>query len=391
MAAQNAGDVSMEGKELNTTDGKSDLNQVLRYIDEKFKSLQVKKEKPSAQIPQSRLTELIKNLDDKGTKPKMHTPFRDTVDSNQHPSFLTSTPVVSRPMNSYSQSLPKIPCFSGDEPIPKGEVTYMVWKYEVQCIKSNPELSQVQILQVVRGSLRGTARIMVIPLGQNASLDEILAKLDVMFADAASQEDLIAEFFNSNQKPSESVTAFACRLETLLQSIISKGQLPCLAKNDLLRHKFWTGLQSESLKLNTRHKYDSVMDYNLLLKEVRKVEKELSNTYMTMPQSQLSFKGISNSAEAKQVRHTPLAAESSVDTRFTSLEKKMVELEQHLDRKIDQKFDQILARLDASQPLNHDPSFPFQSHNRGRGRGQQNNRNPRYYNNHSNNNRASNY
>lgn len=56
------------------------------------------------------------------------------------------------------------------------------------------------------------------------------------------------EFFNAFQLPGENVTSFGCRLETMLQNAIYNGYLDSVSKNDLLRHKFWTSLNSEKLK-----------------------------------------------------------------------------------------------------------------------------------------------
>ena len=274
---------------------KSNVEEVLRFIQEKFELIpKVPVLTSSVQtstvttkvsdVVRPRLTTLIQKLAEPagGARPKTFlfpTPPQSSnsipdiggskpvpVSDSSHSTFLTSTP---KPVAIHSYPvLPKIPCFSGDEPVPKGEVPFVVWRYEVQCLLLNPDLSPSQILQVMRSSLRGTARIMVIPLGQSATTDDILTKLDIMFSDASTKEDLMTEFFNSHQFSSESVTAYACRLETLLQSIITKGQLPGVARNDILRHKLWTGLHSDVLKLQTRHCYDTLQDYNLLLREL---------------------------------------------------------------------------------------------------------------------------
>ena len=117
-------------------------------------------------------------------------------------------------------SLAKIPCFSGEIPTPKGEVNFGVWRYEVQCLMRAGETSQVSILSVIRASLRGRARELLVPLGGTASLFDVLAKLDAMFSNVASKEDLLQQFFNSAQQVSESVADYACRIESLLQSVI---------------------------------------------------------------------------------------------------------------------------------------------------------------------------
>lgn len=85
--------------------------------------------------------------------------------------------------------------------------------------------------------------------------------LDCMFSDASTKEDLITECFNSSHAADETVTSYACHLDTLLQAIINKGQLPSVARNDILRHKFWTGLSSDMLRLQTRHKPQTATNY----------------------------------------------------------------------------------------------------------------------------------
>lgn len=263
--------------------------------------------------------------------------------------------------------LPKIPCFSGDEPVVKGEVPYIVWRYEVDCVVTNPELSPRQILQIVRSSLRGSARLLTIPLGKDATTEDILFKLEAMYSNASSKEQLMTDFFNTVQQHGESVITYACRLETLLQTVIDKGHLPGIAKNDLLRHKFWTGLLSEPLKLQTRHKYDNVVDYNKLLREIRQVETEISH-----PVSQFS-------SSSKKIQHHPVTAEgeiASLTNRMSSLEIKLDTWDKKIDSKINSKFDLILKKLDSQQSSQQQqqhqqpqPEFRYNPPYRGRGRG----------------------
>ena len=239
----------------------------------------------------------------------------------------------------YHPSLPRIPNFSGDSPMPKGEVDYLVWRYEVQCLFSLPGLTSSQVLQIIRGSLRGSARMMIVPLGEQARIEDVLTKLDALYSNAASKEELMTEFFNSVQRPDENVTAFACRLETLLQTIINKGNLPYLARNDLLRHKFWTGLHSDALKMQTRHKYDTVSDYNILLRDIRQVDQELAHR---SPSHHTTT----------AVKHHPVAANdvqqqiSSMQSQMESLQTRMGTLEANFETKLNNKFDLMMKMLD---------------------------------------------
>ena len=71
-------------------------------------------------------------------------------------------------------TFPKLPVFSGSEVPQKGEATYEVWSFEVKCLKNIQELPEHILLQSIRNSLRGSARDMFIPLGEKATVDEIM-------------------------------------------------------------------------------------------------------------------------------------------------------------------------------------------------------------------------
>ena len=45
----------------------------------------------------------------------------------------------------------------------------------------------------------------------------------------------------------------------------------------MLRSKFWTGLKNTQLRNATRHKYDSLTDFQTLLREIRQIEVEEQN------------------------------------------------------------------------------------------------------------------
>lgn len=131
-------------------------------------------------------------------------------------------------------------------------------------------------MQAIRKSLRGTARQMLIPLVERATSQAILYKLDIWFGNVSTNEHIMEKFYTAYQQEGESVTAFASKLEMLLQIAINNGHVTPLARNDMLRSKVWTSLSNESLKSQTRHKYDSIKDFHLLMREIRMVDLELS-------------------------------------------------------------------------------------------------------------------
>ena len=64
--------------------------------------------------------------------------------------------------------LPKLPFFSGSEEMQIGETTYEIWSFEVKCGQKSPYIQEYVLLQSIRNSLKGYARSMLVPLGENA-------------------------------------------------------------------------------------------------------------------------------------------------------------------------------------------------------------------------------
>lgn len=129
-------------------------------------------------------------------------------------------------------------------------------------------------MQAIRTSLRGSARDMLIPLGESATVDEILQKLDGFYDDPSTTQTLMQSFYSDCQKEDESIVAFGSRLEHTLSRAIAVGHIDTIAKDAMLCSKFWTGLKSQTLKNSTRYLYSSVSDFQTLLKEIRKIDME---------------------------------------------------------------------------------------------------------------------
>ena len=240
-------------------------------------------------------------------KPKVH-------DSNINP--------LSQSLQMPKYDIPKLPYFSGDQPPMKGEESYSVWRFETRCMISE-NLPEHVSLQVVRKSLRGTARWALISLGEAANLEEVLDKLDMLFGNVATNESVMQSFYNENQKPTENVTTYGCRIESLLQVAVENGHVNQIDRNDMLRSKFWNGLRDEKLKILTRNKYDTILDFNRLLREVRSVELELTaSNHISTPAK------VSQQQCPKKEKDTNEDLCNKMDalmSRLSSLEKQMSE------------------------------------------------------------------
>ena len=108
-----------------------------------------------------------------------------------------------------SPYVPKLPSFSDSEESQKGETTYEVWGLEIKCLYSSSVLPEPFLLQSNRNSLNGSARRILVTLGHNATVADILAKYDGFYANVSSSETLIQSFYSYYQKEAESVVSFS--------------------------------------------------------------------------------------------------------------------------------------------------------------------------------------
>ena len=293
-----------------------------------------------------------------------YTPLTSAPPTTFGPAEMSRITSTSHLQYNLTASVHKIPSFSGDDQ--KGDVSFVELRFEIRCLMSDPDISPGVQVQAIRQSLRGTARKVLVSLGEGATATEILRKLDSLFGDVSTNEMLMQEFFNSFQKPEESVTSFGCRLEGLLQLAVDHGHIAASAKNDMLQHKFWTYLSSERLKSQTRHKYDSITEYDSLLREIRKVEKEMAMA--------------PTPAGKKSATQQPVVVNDQLKEVEDRMDKKLSDLEKRLDDKLDSKFDLILQKLDQRPSGNFSQNSNRPSNNNNR----RYNNNNRFNNNNNN-------
>ena len=169
----------------------------------------------------------------------------------------------------------KIPVFSGDGG--KNEITYTQWKYEVRCLIATGRPDQA-ILLAMRRSVRGTAAEVMRYLGETATVTAVLQKYDVIFGNVLSTEQMFEQFYSAKQKLEETIAGWGCRLEELLSQLREKGALTSDSTRDMLRSKFWMGLQDDHIKNATRHHFDSGATYEELFRAMRTLEMERAST-----------------------------------------------------------------------------------------------------------------
>ena len=182
-----------------------------------------------------------------------------------------------RPANvTTHQQPPRLATFAGKDA--KGsDTSFELWLYEVKCLMRDKVYPTKLLLHAVRKSLRGEAGEVAMRVGTDATLKQILDKLEGIYGVVEPGENILSEFYSAHQEKDETVSSWGCRLERLLDRAQLQGLVARKDMDRMLRTKFWTGLRWE-LKMNTRHKYDSIKKFDQLRIEIRKIEHEYQVT-----------------------------------------------------------------------------------------------------------------
>ena len=194
----------------------------------------------------------------------------DTSGQNASASGMSSTTTTNSDTVVKSTYIPKISNFSGDGS--KQDSSYDLWRYEVECLRKE-KYSDSVIAQSIRRSLRGDAGRVVMRLGPEATIQEMLEKMESVFGTVERGESIMQEFYSATQKKGEDTMAWSCRLEEVYRKAVEKGVAKKEDTNEKLKSRFWNGLH-QWLRDITGYKYDSIADFDTLRKEIRLIEKE---------------------------------------------------------------------------------------------------------------------
>lgn len=189
------------------------------------------------------------------------------------------------------QQLPRIATFSGEDSS-KGDTTYDLWKFEVECLLEGGIYPEAVVCQAVRKSLKGQAAGTVKRMGTGVTVKQILRKLEDVYGVVDTGETLLAEFYGAKQGKDEDVTSWSCRLESILDRAMERHPVARDVMNEMLRSRFWNGL-TQKLKDVSRHKFDSVQDFDALRRELRAIEREYKVTQLQEPHTKFQVKMVS--------------------------------------------------------------------------------------------------
>ncbi|CAG2194060.1 unnamed protein product [Mytilus edulis] len=209
--------------------------------------------------------------------------------------------------------LPRISAFSGDA---KTGTPYDLWRYEVQCLIKTGHTHET-ITMAIRRSLRGDASKVPMRLGPEATIDDIIDKMDSIYGSVDQPEALLGQFYTARQQDDEDVATWACRLEEILSKAKNRKNITEENINDMLTSKFFDGLRPE-LKNIVRYKKDTITDFHSLLKATREIENQhnLKPSLKKKPPTQATSKSMTTTVENRQIQQlTALVKQLSQDVK----------------------------------------------------------------------------
>lgn len=146
------------------------------------------------------------------------------------------------------QNLQKLSLFFEDQKHKGGEVPFEVRQHEVECLQRDEGLSPESLARLVRRSLRGEAGQLVLNMGLDISVIEIVGKLEGFYGTVETGAVLLQQLYSSKQEQSESIAAYSARLQLIIDKAEQRQGILRGAKDDTIKVVFWKGLCDKDLQ-----------------------------------------------------------------------------------------------------------------------------------------------
>ena len=224
----------------------------------------------------------------------------------------------------------------------KSEASWSTFSYEVEALVANKSFTEDQILLGVRRALKGHAADKLRILGPEATLKEVMEKLEGDYGAVESRESIMKMFNSCTQKQEETIEAYSSRLEDFFDRAV---RLDALKRTDtaLLKEVFHAGLKKD-LKMMSLFQKTTIPRYEDFKKELRKLEADIKPD------------------EAETKKHCKAAVHTDPKPQASSEWTEVKEVLQQINKRIDH----LESRDERSNNADwYRPSFG----DRGRGRG----------------------
>ena len=164
----------------------------------------------------------------------------------------------------------KLAKFSGSGK--NNEPSFRVWQFTVQNLRQNN--GEPEVIHAINRSVTGSAAEVLMRMGHNVTVDQILKKFEHIFGSVISQEQILTNFYTAQQKPSETIAEWSCRLEDILSH--PKVQLNREQREEMLKSRFFRGLHHDKIRNAVRHKVESGT-YDDLMVLAREAEDDIKS------------------------------------------------------------------------------------------------------------------
>ena len=170
---------------------------------------------------------------------------------------------VDQGMASHYQTVPQIQVradldlgrFSGEEPLPKNELTFEQWYHDIQCCQQ--QYPESILLPALRKSIVGKAKTVLRSLGPAYSVAAALEALSQEYKLEASSDMIFQEFYRLRQEKGERVQVYSVRLREVLSRLKARFPrwVPTGDEDSVLRERLFHGMRSD-LRSTVRHLFD---------------------------------------------------------------------------------------------------------------------------------------
>ncbi|VDH90823.1 Hypothetical predicted protein [Mytilus galloprovincialis] len=191
-------------------------------------------------------------------------------------------------------------------------------------------------------------------LGTDASLTEIMSKMESVFGNVDELETIMSDFYNAKQKETEDVSAWSCRLEGILDKAIHSGKVSKPQADTMMHDMLWKGLRPD-IKHISHYEKERFKTFDHLRVALRKIEKE--HNLDELPKVKATSKqAIANDMNEKEEESELVTTLKQINTRLEQLESTQHNKQQFKDQPNQQQQD--------TQPQPYQETF-----NQFRGRG----------------------
>ena len=130
----------------------------------------------------------------------------------------------------------------------------------------------------IRRAAKGEVADSIRRLGTRVTVDQVLNKLESVYGNIETCETVMKKMYNCTQKPNESVTGFASRLEEYFDRAVLLGGIN--KDTEILKGVLYQGLRKD-IKHVATYKYETITEYDKFKIELQKIEAEMKEEHDT--------------------------------------------------------------------------------------------------------------